>query len=115
MLPWLMADPKLARFIRRKEPREGLRTSSPYVPRITIRGREKGNEILGEKRYRRASWIGFADPKKYVDPRLGIQFQFGFGEEEDWYGIYMDRIAQKAQRALSERLRRGTASDVIWY
>jgi len=115
LLPWLESDPKLKRFVRRKELHDGLRTSSPYVPRIIKQGKRKGSEALGERNYRRGSWIGFADSKKYKDPRHGIQFQYGFSDKEAWYGICIqgDKPTGKARHDLFERLQTYNLGQII--
>ena len=92
----LEADSTLRSFVRPRKPFNKLRTESPYVPTYQRRG---GG-------YKDGSWVGFADVAKYLDPRTGIQFQFGISKETIWYGIWIqgDQQTRPVERDLYSRL-----------
>jgi len=97
ILPELGADSVLRSFIKLSEPRNKLTTRSPYVPNYHS---QRGG-------YRGDSWVGFADPVRYLDPRVGIQFQYGIAEGDYWYGIWIqgDQPTRKTERELFQLLK----------
>jgi hypothetical protein len=104
LLPRLESDPILRSFVKISKPRNGLRSKSPYVPYYQRHG---GG-------YKGASWIGFADPVRYLDPRVGIQFQYGVAKDEYWYGIWVqgDQPTRKTERELCEVLDRSSFGQI---
>jgi HNH endonuclease len=104
LLPKLKSDSVLRSFIEPTRPRNKLRTRSPYVPTYTRHG---GG-------YKNGSWVGFADPIAYPNPRVGIQFQYGISRESRWYGIWVqgDQPTRTAERALFHVLKRYTPRQI---
>jgi hypothetical protein len=104
LLPRLGADSGLRSFIKLSKARNKLSTRSPYVPNYQRHG---GG-------YKRGSWVGFADPVRYLDPRVGIQFQYGIAEDEYWYGIWIqgDQPTRKTECELFQLLGRFDSSQI---
>lgn len=105
LLPKLESDPVLRSFVRPSKPRNGLRTKSPYVPYYWRHG----------KGYKPSSWVGFADPVRYLNPRVGIQFQYGVSEDSDyWYGIWVqgDQETRNTEKELFQLLKKYDTSQI---
>jgi hypothetical protein len=105
LLPLMESTPELNKFIKPSTPRNGLRTTTPYVPRYTIRTRG----------VRRSTWIGYADKNLYKDPRIGLQYQFGIRRDQGyWFGLWMqgDNVTRHAELKLHQILKIYTLDEI---